>query len=99
MVLLGYEYAALWLALVLLTMTMLKSSGQLWRLKLAAEIAGKVESVCIVTVSPIRLGNEVHSYAGAGRRKLKVTGLSMSDHINVSCSTVQTRPQSRQLIY
>lgn len=99
MVLLGYEYASLRLALVLLTMTMLKSSGQLWRLKLAAEIAGKVESVCIVTVSPIRLGNEINSHAGAGRRNLKVTGPSMSDHINMSCSMVQIRPQSRQLIY
>ena len=98
MVLLGYEYAALRLALVLLTMTMLKFSGQLWRLKLAAEIAGKVESVCIVTVSPIRLGNEINSHAGAGRRKMKVTGQSMSDHTNMSCSTVQIRPQLRQLI-
>lgn len=41
MVLLGYEYASLRLALVLLTMTMLKFSGQLWRLKLAAEIADR----------------------------------------------------------
>lgn len=70
-------------------MAMLVSSGHLWTLKLAAERAGKVEDVCIDTVSPIGLGDETDDCVGAVREELKVTRQFMSDYTNISCSTAR----------